>query len=263
MHRITTALAMLAAAPALLLASGRSEAQDGKWGTIKGQVVWGGANIPPRKAIKVTVDQAHCLLKNPTADPCNGTILDEALLINEKTKGLKNVFVWLINDPKNPLPINPKLKDVPKSPVIVDQPACMFFPRALAIREGQVFEVVNTAPVQHNIRWIGDGNVNQGGNVTIKPGGKAEIKDLKAQRLPLPLECNIHGWMKGRLAVFDHPYFAITDENGNFEIKDAPVGNFNIMIYHEDIGYRVGKMGEPINIKGGVNDMGKLPMGGK
>jgi hypothetical protein len=121
--------------------------------------------------------------------------------------------------------------------------------------------VKNTATIQHNIRWIGDGDNNQGGNVTIKPGGMAEIKDLKPQRLPLLLECNIHGWMKGRLAVFNHPYYAITDDDGNFEIKNAPVGNWNIMFYHEEFGYRVGKMGEPITIKGGINDMGNLPMG--
>jgi hypothetical protein len=252
----------MAAGAILLLAASRSEAQDDKWGTIKGQVVWGGDKIPPRKAIKVNIDQAHCLLANPTANPCDGTILDEVLLINDKNKGIKNTYVWIINDPKNPLPIHPMMKDFPKE-VVIDQPACMFFPRALAMREGQVFVVKNTAPVQHNIRWIGDGENNQGGNVTIKTGGRAEVKDLKAQRLPLLLECNIHGWMKGRLAVFNHPYYAITDADGKFEIKNAPVGTYNIMIYHEDIGYRVGKMGEPITIKSGVNDMGKLATGGK
>jgi hypothetical protein len=264
MHRIVPSLVMLTAAPALLLlACGRGDAQDGKWGTIKGQVVWGGKAIPARKEILVAADKAHCLLKNPTADPCKGTILEEVLLINEKTKGILNAFVWLLNDVKNPLPIHPNLKKLPQNPMTIDQPACMFSPRAVAMREGQVFEVKNSAPVPHNILWTGDGVNNQGGNVLIKPGGKLEIKNLKAQFLPLSLSCSLHGWMRGRLAVFDHPYFAITDENGNFEIKDAPVGNLTIMIYHEDIGYRVGKMGEPINIKGGVNDMGKLPMGGK
>jgi hypothetical protein len=259
MNRMLTLL-VIAAVGATLLTSHRGDAQGDKWGTIKGQVVFGGDKIPPRKEIKVTVDQKHCLADNDTANLKDGTILDEAVLINPKNKGLKNVFVWLINDPKNKLPIHPDLMKFPKQ-VIIDQPACMFFPRALAMREGQEFVVTNTAPVQHNIRWIGDGENNQGGNVTIKPGGKAEVKDLKAQRLPLPLECNIHGWMKGRLAVFNHPYYAITDDDGNFTIKDAPVGTYNIMIYHEEFGYRVGKMGEPISIKGGVNDMGKLPMG--
>jgi hypothetical protein len=255
MNRKLTAFLLLAAAAILLAAPDTLYAQA----TIKGKVVWGGKDIPKQKTIKVTVDQAHCLTANLTANACDGTILDEALLINPKNKGIKNVYVWLMDDEKNPLPkaANDKFPNV----VDLDQPACMFFPRALAIREGQTLVVKNTAPVQHNIRWIGDGVNNQGGNVTIKPGGKAEVKDLKAQRLPLLLECNIHGWMKGRLAVFNHPYYAITDADGNFEIKNAPVGNFNIMIYHEDQGYRVGKMGEQIAIKAGANDIGEKTMG--
>jgi hypothetical protein len=251
---------MLVAVAILLVVSDRATAQGDKWGTIKGQVVFGGDKIPPRKEIKVTVDQNHCLGANKTANLKEGTILDEAVLVNPKNKGLKNVMVWLINDPKNALPIHPALMKFPKE-IVLDQPACMFFPRALAMREGQMLVVKNTAPVQHNIRWIGDGENNQGGNVTIKPGGMAEVKDLKPQRLPLLLECNIHGWMKGRLGVFNHPYYAITDDDGNFEIVNAPAGTWNIMIYHEEFGYRVGKNGEPITVKGGVNDMGKLPMG--
>src|SRR5437867_2347257 len=85
-----------------------------------------------------------------------------------------------------------------------------------------------------------------------------KTKDLKAQKLPLPLECNIHGWMRGRLLVVNHPYFAITDEDGNFEIKDAPVGKYKIMIYHETIGYRLGakgKNGEEYDLKPGVTDL--------
>jgi hypothetical protein len=261
MHRCLTACVM-AAAGLLLTAAERSDAQE-KWSTIKGQIVWGGDKIPDRKTIDVKVDPAHCLSANPTADKAKGTILDEALLINTKNKGLKNVFVWLVSD--NPIPIHPALMKFPPT-VEIDQPDCMFFPRAIGMREGQVFKVKNSAPVQHNIRWIGDGVNNQGGNVTLKQGDSAEVKDLKAQRLPLPLECNIHGWMKGRLGVFAHPYFAITDENGNFEIPNAPVGEFRVMIYHEEIGYRGGaknKNGEPITIKGKVTDLGTLQMGGK
>jgi hypothetical protein len=257
---------MLLAVPALLAWQFRADAQGEKWGTIKGQVIWGGDTIPPRTPIDVTKnnDKDHCLKDNPTANVQNGTILDEVLLINAKNKGIKNVFVWLINDPDNPLPIHPDFMKFPRE-VEIDQPSCMFFPRAIAIREGQVLVVKNTSPVQHNIRWTGDSTINQGGNVIIKPQGKQEIKDLKAQRLPLLLDCNIHGWMKGRLAVLNHPYYAITDKNGSFEIPNAPVGKWKIMIYHEEMGYRLGaagNKGEPIAVSAGVNDMGLLKMGG-
>ena len=40
----------------------------------------------------------------------------------------------------------------------------------------------------------------------------------------MQLACNIHGWMKAYVRVFDHPYYAVTDEDGKFEIKLARVG---------------------------------------
>jgi hypothetical protein len=262
MRRFTPAVVLFTVSAVLLLACDRSEAQKDQWGNIKGKIVWGGEKLPEPVWITPTVNADHCLQANKTAK--DGKILDESKLVNKDNKGLKNVFVYILVTGDEQIPIHPKLKEVSKQPVSIDQPACAFFPRALALREGQVFEVKNTAPVMHNIRWIGDGTNNQGGNVTIKPGDKAEVKDLKAQKLPLPLECNIHGWMKGRLLVCNHPYFAITDENGDFEIKDVPVGNYKFMIYHEDIGYRLGakgKNGEEKTIKAGDNDWGKLEMG--
>jgi hypothetical protein len=261
MRRFIPAIALLAVSALLLLVSGGTAAQGQQWATIKGRVVWGGDQIPEAKWITVTVDQAHCLGANKTAK--DGKILDEGLLVNPKNKGLKNVFVYIAEQPGKEIPIHPDLKNFPKE-VKIDQPACSFMPRALALREGQVFMVTNSASVQHNIRWIGDGVNNQGGNVTIKPGDKAEVKDLKAQRLPLPLECNIHGWMKGRLGVFNHPYYAITDDDGNFEIKLAPTGTYKLMVYHEEIGYRGGaknKNGEEHTIKAPVTDLGELKMG--
>ena len=53
----------------------------------------------------------------------------------------------------------------------------------------------------------------------------------------LDITCSSHSWMSAKLAVFDHPYFAVTDEKGNFEIKNAPVGVDLVLNYwHESFG---------------------------
>jgi len=259
-------------AATLVMDSSNTAEQGNNWGTIKGQVVWGGAEMPKPEWLNVTIDKQHCLdvdlqkKLGQIVDLEKSTILNTSVQVDPKTKGLKNVFVYILIPVGVKLAVHPSLKDF-KPTVELDQPGCLFFPRALALREGQVFVTKNSAPVQHNIRWIGDAEKNPGGSVVIMPGGQHEIKDLKAQRLPLSLECNIHGWMKGRLLVCDHPYFSITDDNGNFEIKDAPAGMHDVMIYHEEFGYRLGRKGrdgEPVAVKGGgVTDMGKLPMGGQ
>jgi hypothetical protein len=238
--------------------------QAGGWGAIQGHILWGGEKIPPRNTVNVQA-QPECLLANPTADPAESTILDENILVEAKNKGLKNVFVYLLVEPGDKIPVHPSLQKFPQT-VEIDQPACMFWPRAVGLREGQVFVVKNSSDIPHNIRWTGDAKAgNEGRNILINPGNQTEIKDLKAQRLPLPLECNIHGWMKGRLGVFSHPYFAITDDSGRFEIKDAPAGLHKLMIYHEEFGYRLGskgKNGEDVTVKaGGITNLGNLPMG--
>jgi hypothetical protein len=267
MHNSVAVLFALTATAGFLTQPSATDQVPAQWGNLKGSIVWGGKNVPARKTISVrgNGDAAHCLQANPSADGAQGTILDEALLINPKSKGINNVFVYLLVEPDAKIPIHPDLKNFPKQ-VVVDQPACMFWPRAIALREGQILVIKNSAPVAHNFRWIGDGLRNQGGSVVINAGMEHQIKDLAAQRLPLPVECNIHGWMKGRIGVFAHPYFALTDEEGAFEIKNAPVGHFQLMIYHEEIGYRLGlkgKNGEPVVINGGDNNLGNLEMGGK
>ena len=65
--------------------------------------------------------------------------------------------------------------------------------------------------------------------------------------------------MKGYLFVFEHPYFAVTDDNGQFEIKLAPAGPVNIVLWHEETGWVVGRKGKAIEIKAGAEtDLGKI-----
>src|SRR5439155_4853697 len=149
---------------ALWLTPGAAQGQKDAWGTIKGRIVWGGDKLPKPEKVKVTVDQAHCLGK--------GDLFDNLYQVNPKNKGLKNVFVALKQPPgkaEEPLPVHPDLNAVPKTPVPLDQPRCLFMPRAVAVREGQKLLVKNSAPVNHNIRWTGDPEVNPGGNVTLPP----------------------------------------------------------------------------------------------
>jgi hypothetical protein len=58
--------------------------------------------------------------------------------------------------------------------------------------------------------------------------------------------------MKMHIRVFDHPYFAVTDEQGNFEIRNAPAGEYRLVVWHETNGWVVGdKRGMPIRIEPG------------
>jgi hypothetical protein len=236
---------------ALLLCTGLVAAED-KWGTIKGQVVFAGPQRPALKKIDVTKDKEHCLGK--------GALFDETWTVNKKNLGVRWVFVWLKPDPNGDgkLPIHPDLLKVAGKDPVLDQPCCQFVPHCLVMRGGQNLVIKNSAPVSHN------SNVGGLVNPLIAAGGEyiAKSDDLKAKKLPYEVRCNIHPWMKAWILVLDHPYAAVTDKDGKFEIKNAPAGNYRLTVWHEDVGYlggAKGRDGQPIAIKAdGVTDVGTL-----
>ncbi|MFL5242764.1 MAG: hypothetical protein ACJ8FY_11705 [Gemmataceae bacterium] len=245
---------------ALMPASPASAADEkGEWGAIKGQIVWGDKEIPKLEAINVDKDEDHCAKK--------GQLFKEDFVVNKENKGVCYVFVWLTppsvaggKEPA-PLPIHPSLKEIKYKEVIMDQPFCQFVPHALALRKGQELVVKNSAPINHNVNYQGGAN-NPGNNVILPAGKSVNVKDLKPSKTPISVTCNIHGWMKAWIRVFDHPYFAITDADGKFEIKNAPAGDFQLVIWHDGVGWvKGGKNGLPVQVKGnGETDLGKIEM---
>jgi hypothetical protein len=232
---------------------------DDSWGTIKGQVVWDDKDVPKLAAIKVDKDKDACEKE--------GKLFEDKLVVNPKNKGVRWCVVYVMNVKgfDKAIPIHPKLKAINPKEVTIDQPCCQFVPHVLAMREGQKLLVKNSAGIAHNVNIIGGAkppNINQ----IVPPGGKFKVEDIAARPIPITVKCDIHAWMSGRIAVLKHPYFAVTDENGNFEIKDAPAGDFRLVIWHEETGWVVGdttpsRNGKKITIVAGkTTDLGKFPM---
>ncbi len=228
---------------------------DTNWVTLRGRVVVPQAFKSEPKRIEVTSDREHCLK--------DGELVYENIVINPKNRGLKNVIVWLrpdSTDRKDVFPrdrVHPTLTNAASRHHIIDQPCCQFVPRILAARAGDTLEIKNSATVPHNVNYSGETAFN----ITI-PVGKSYQADnpLVAQSTPIPFKCDLHPWMAGRLRVFDHPYFAITDDDGNFEIKLAPAGNWRLVYWHED-GFhkgREGVLGDKITIGGPQVDLQPL-----
>jgi hypothetical protein len=230
-----------------------------QWGTIKGKIVWDGP-VPKQAKIEPKVNQDVCAKdKEP---------LEEDYVINPKNQGVKNVFVWIRptgaakDDPFPAAKIHPSLAKPAQAGVEIDQPCCRFIPHVLAAREGQIMTIKNSAPIAHNAKW--DSSNNGSINPLIPSGGQYVLaKPLKAEPGAISLSCSIHGWMKAHVRVFDHPYFAVTDENGNFEIKNAPAGKFNLFVQHPANGWlngKEGRNGQTMEIKPGDMDLGTIKM---
>jgi hypothetical protein len=248
---------VLPAVVAVLALGGYATAAD-EWVTIKGQVVFpADKKLPERAKLNVTQDKDHCLSK--------GDILDESVIVNGKNKGIKNVVVYLRPDDTTGKAEFPKDKifpdDAKRKPaeVLIDQPCCMFVKRVTVARVGDTIVVKNSAPVAHNFFW--DSGNNGAHNVTVPKMDSWKMPQaLVKENPPIQYKCTIHGWMTGYVRIFDHPYYAVTDDDGKFEIKNAPAGKYRIVYWHENgvRGGAKGRFGEPIEItagKGGTMEM--------
>lgn len=238
---------------------------DKDWGSIKGRLKFKG-DIPDRNEVDLAKFQI------PPQDlkwfKSSGPILEEDWVINKEDRGVQWVIVWLIpenadKDRKAKLEIHDSLKGAPKGDdafVVVDQEAEGYVPHAVAIHEGMGLKMRNTGPVAHVFNLTGF--KNKPFSKAMAPKTEIDIKDLKAERMTNQVTCPPHPWERMWLKVFDHPYYAVTDENGNFEIKNAPKGPCRLVVWQESIGYKGGKKGrygQVIEIEGGATtDLGEI-----
>ncbi len=122
---------------------------------------------------------------------------------------------------------------------ILSNAECVFDPPVLAATVGGVLVVDNQDDILHNTHL----NLQRGtrtrtvGNWALSRKG-ARIQADRPLRRPglIDVECDAHGWMHAKIMVFDHPYFAVTDKLGVFEITEVPVGTHTVTVWHEVFG---------------------------
>jgi hypothetical protein len=217
-------------------------------GTLKGKVTLAGTppsakplNIPPDNK-----DRDHCLKgsKDETT---------EQLWRVSDNGGVANVVVWVRAPKGHYFNLSEEQRKPATELVKIEQPHCAFIPHVAVLfpdyydpkskkeqATGQKFEVTNSAPITHNTNWTPVNTVvNKPDNVILPPnGGKKDI-DLKSgsragQEEHLTLKCNIHTWMSAHVWAFDHPFAAVTDKDGSYEIKNVPADtDLEVVYWHE------------------------------
>jgi hypothetical protein len=245
---------------ALLTASASAQG----WGTIKGRHVIEGGKPPPAIQLDVNKDQNHCLEKEK--------LLFSDKYVVSKTGGVRWVVVWIaptkegIADHKTPLRIHPSLAAIKDKQVVVDQPCCKFEPHVVVLRKGQELVGKNSSPINHAFRIEGHNGVGE--NLALAPRSSTTIPAAKwkPHYYHSTLSCGVHPWMQSSLYVFDHPYFAISDEECRFEIRNVPAGKLRILMQH-DVGWvhqydkdkGKGYDGQPITVEEGKTlDLGQI-----
>ena len=183
-------------------------------GTVKVQ-----GTIPAPKPINMAADPS--CVKQHSSPALTQEIVSDA-------KGdLQNVIVFVSQG------LGDRTFDPPSQPAVIEQKGCMYVPHVLAIRAHQQVELVNSDPTLHNIHPLPINNREW--NKAEAPGAKAE-ETFAREEIAIPIKCNVHPWMRSYIAVFNHPYFAVTGEDGTFQLGNLPPGTYTIKAWHEKLG---------------------------
>ena len=122
----------------------------------------------------------------------------------------------------------------PSKPAVEDQKHMTFVPHVLVVLKGTAVQFLNSDPVGHNVYWPSiSGNKKLAHNMGTWPQGQEKsftFNDLGVA----PLLCNVHPEMSGYVVVVPTPYFAVTDKEGNFEVKDVPDGSYTLKTWSEE-----------------------------
>jgi hypothetical protein len=238
-------------------------------GVLKGRVVLSGER-PNLQALTSTLvstmaakDRPNCVDKSRPQDKeqqewrlsDDGGVADVVIFL--KPANRKTFFACKADDPG--------VSAVKDKVEHLEQPFCMFHPHAKILfpsyfekdpngqpkekKTGQKFEIINNAQINHNASVKDAGGSNADVNQSIAPGDKLPL-NLKPSNGPITASCSIHTWMSANVWVLNHPYYAMTDEKGNFEIKNVPAGSVNIVAWHAKAGFLNSDeaSGEPIEL---------------
>ena len=166
---------------------------------------------------------AEC--KAAHADP----VYEESVVADENGN-LANVVVYIKAD--DPAALG---GEVPKEPAVLDQKGCMYSPHVIAMMAGQELQVKNSDPFLHNVHSLAQTNpAFNFGQPNVDPGKKVEPPKTAEN---IKVKCDVHPWMNAYIIVLEHPFFAVSKDDGTFTIKGTPPdGDYTLQAWHESLG---------------------------
>jgi plastocyanin len=182
---------------------------------IRGVVTFNGTAPEPEE-----VEGARC-------HPGAKAIRVAPVLVGEGGR-LKDVMVY-VNDPQ----VVPAA--IPDGPAVLDQVDCQYVPHVLGLRVGQVLRVKSSDPAMHNVHALSEKNPGFNFGMT-RPGESRDLTFARPEQFLV--KCDVHPWMTAHVYVFDHPFFALTGDDGAFEIAGLPPGEHEVVFSHPFLGER-------------------------
>lgn len=188
-------------------------------GNVQGSVRFEGKAPAPKRISMDAEEDCEKLHTSP--------VFDQQVVTGRKGH-LANVFVYIKSglEGKEFAPL--------KQAVILDQKGCQYIPRVIALQTGQTLTIRNSDPVSHNIHPMPRNNRDWNQQ---QPPQAADLQRRFARpEVMIPVKCNVHAWMKSYIGVLEHPYFAVTGQDGGFAFNAIPPGAYILAAWHEVFG---------------------------
>ena len=189
-------------------------------GSVKGVVTLDGT-APANEPIKMNADPV-CVRE------AKGPQAQETYTVGSDGKSLANVFVYVKDGLGN------YVYDTPTEPARIDQKECRYHPHVFGMRVGQPLEILNSDPTLHNIHAMPKANSEFNNGQPIQ--GMKMTHTFDKPEVMVPFKCDVHGWMNAYVGVLPHPYYAVTKDDGKFELANLPPGTYTIEAWHEKLG---------------------------
>jgi hypothetical protein len=198
-----------AAAPAAAPAAGGS-------GSVSGKISFEGT-VPAAEKVKLNADPKCAAMHKDGL---------ERWQLHVKDGGLGDVLVYV----KGTVPGN---YPVPTEAAVLDQHGCDYSPHMMTMRTGQPLKIRNSDETLHNIhpRPTQNPEFNIGQAKPMESVREGE-KGFNKAEVMIPVGCDVHPWMRAYISVFDNPFYTVSKEDGTFEIKDLPPGEYEIEAFH-------------------------------
>lgn len=183
--------------------------------SIEGSVRFAGTVGEP-KVVPITSDKYVC-----------GELKDAQDLVVSAAGGIQNAVVSL----QTPPPGTRQYGFGP--PPQIDQHECVFIPRIVVVPVGGTVEFLNSDRLLHNIRSK-EIKHNRAFNRTQPRGRTIPITFTKAETIRVG--CDLHPWMRSWVVVAEHPFYAVTGDNGEFTLGNVPPGEYTLQVWQEALG---------------------------
>ena len=163
------------------------------------------------------------------------------LAVHRRSRGLRYALLYLELNETNRSgadDLETQIEENASEPIVVDQVEHAFQPHLVAIRGAQKVKFTNSDAANHNVHATGFESENQFNVIIGVTGEHIHQFVVERKQRPISLRCDLHPWMQGWVFVFNHPYYAVSDEHGKFRIRSVPRGKYRLAIRQPDVAYR-------------------------